>query len=236
MEVSQPQQDAPANNQAVGQVTFWQKVVDPNTNHTYYWNTTTNEVSWTLPDYAVIVNEDQSSTEAGEESSDSAYADYYAYYAKAYYNAAESDIKAQPSSKQEASSDQSSASTKEVKDLGKDTSDSVKVSDSTGSGHELDSKKSDEEPMLDQNADGFVGPILPAVATFISGKSGMKRKATSKEDEETEGSVEPEMKKARVVATVGGSEDKVSSKKKQVQSSPGPAMSKQAEQAMRVCM
>ena len=38
-------------------VTFWQEVMDPNTNHVYYWNPETNEVTWTLPANGVITNE-----------------------------------------------------------------------------------------------------------------------------------------------------------------------------------
>ena len=38
-------------------VTFWQEVRDAKTNRTYYWNPTTSEVTWTLPDNAVITNE-----------------------------------------------------------------------------------------------------------------------------------------------------------------------------------
>ena len=33
--------------------TFWHQVVDANSNHPYYWNPLTNEVSWTLPDGGV---------------------------------------------------------------------------------------------------------------------------------------------------------------------------------------
>ena len=39
------------------EVTFWQEVMDPNTNHAYYWNPETNEVTWTLPANGVISNE-----------------------------------------------------------------------------------------------------------------------------------------------------------------------------------
>ena len=39
------------------EVTFWQQLTDPKTNHTYYWNPTTNEVSWTLPSYGVITEQ-----------------------------------------------------------------------------------------------------------------------------------------------------------------------------------
>ena len=33
--------------------TFWHQVVDTNSNHPYYWNPLTNEVSWVLPDGGV---------------------------------------------------------------------------------------------------------------------------------------------------------------------------------------
>ena len=39
------------------EVTFWQEVMDANTNHVYYWNPDTNEVTWTLPANGVITNE-----------------------------------------------------------------------------------------------------------------------------------------------------------------------------------
>lgn len=39
------------------EVTFWQEVMDANTNHVYYWNPETNEVTWTLPANGVIANE-----------------------------------------------------------------------------------------------------------------------------------------------------------------------------------
>lgn len=38
-------------------VSFWQEVKDPKTNHSYYWNPSTNEVSWTLPNNAVLTSE-----------------------------------------------------------------------------------------------------------------------------------------------------------------------------------
>lgn len=70
------------------------QVVDPNTNHTYYWNPTTNKVVWTLPENGVITDDpppsstaqstDASSAKAGSDT-DSTYADYYAYYAQAIY-------------------------------------------------------------------------------------------------------------------------------------------------------
>ena len=38
----------------VSEITFWQEVVDPTTNHSYYWHPQTNEVTWTLPENGVI--------------------------------------------------------------------------------------------------------------------------------------------------------------------------------------
>jgi len=35
-------------------LTYWQALVDPSTNLTYYWNSSTNEVSWTIPEGGVI--------------------------------------------------------------------------------------------------------------------------------------------------------------------------------------
>ena len=48
---SSPSQPPPAT---VAPITFWQAIVDPNTNHTYYWNPETNDVAWTLPPGGVI--------------------------------------------------------------------------------------------------------------------------------------------------------------------------------------
>lgn len=47
------------------EVTFWQEVMDPNTNHVYYWNPETNEVTWTLPANGVITNEVAGGEEGG---------------------------------------------------------------------------------------------------------------------------------------------------------------------------
>ena len=38
-------------------ITFWQEVKDPKTSHTYYWNPSTNAVSWTLPSNGVLTSE-----------------------------------------------------------------------------------------------------------------------------------------------------------------------------------
>ena len=51
------------------EVSFWQEVTDPNTNHVYYWNPETNEVSWTLPANGVISNEVAGGTEMETENS-----------------------------------------------------------------------------------------------------------------------------------------------------------------------
>ena len=56
-EPSQLQATSQAAEQPQFEVTFWQEVMDPNTNHVYYWNPDTNEVSWTLPANGVISNE-----------------------------------------------------------------------------------------------------------------------------------------------------------------------------------
>ena len=52
---------------ATGNVTFWQAVVDSKTNHTYYWNTETNEVAWTLPPGGVIANPEVGGAGGGAE-------------------------------------------------------------------------------------------------------------------------------------------------------------------------
>ena len=38
-------------------ITFWQEVKDPKTSHAYYWNPSTNAVSWTLPSNGVLTSE-----------------------------------------------------------------------------------------------------------------------------------------------------------------------------------
>ena len=56
---NQAQQPSSVNESSPNQpeVTFWQEVMDANTNHVYYWNPDTNEVTWTLPANGVITNE-----------------------------------------------------------------------------------------------------------------------------------------------------------------------------------
>ena len=49
------------------EVTFWQEVTDANTNHVYYWNQETNQVSWTLPANGVIANDVGSGTGTGQD-------------------------------------------------------------------------------------------------------------------------------------------------------------------------
>ena len=46
--------DAPITMGPTVQPSFWQQVMDPNTNHPYYWNPSTNEVLWSLPEGGVI--------------------------------------------------------------------------------------------------------------------------------------------------------------------------------------
>lgn len=59
------QPSAPPPDESQLEVTFWQEVMDPNTNHVYYWNPETNEVTWTLPANGVISNEMASGNETG---------------------------------------------------------------------------------------------------------------------------------------------------------------------------
>jgi hypothetical protein len=62
---------------SVGEVptSFWHQVMDSNSNHPYYWNPVTNEVSWTLPDGGVI---SYGGTPGGDEKGEPL--DYFAYY------------------------------------------------------------------------------------------------------------------------------------------------------------
>jgi hypothetical protein len=55
--------------------TFWHQVMDANSNHPYYWNPVTNEVSWTLPEGGVISYE---GIAGGDEKGEPL--DYFAYY------------------------------------------------------------------------------------------------------------------------------------------------------------
>lgn len=74
-------------------VTFWQEVNDPKTNHSYYWNPTTNEVSWNLPPNAVISNPSDNadklsvllSNSKEPEPGSSEISGYYDHYAKNWY-------------------------------------------------------------------------------------------------------------------------------------------------------
>ena len=247
MDVSKSSKDVPSTDQP-DQVTFWQKVVDPSTNHTYYWDPATNKVSWTLPDLAVIVNDEQGSSEPGEEASDSTYADYYAYYAQTYNNPsnASGNAKTQSTSEQGTGAEQDGTKTQLTQgaiskqnvvalqegkqSLDSKNIDSVKSSESKASKTALELKN--EQPVLDELADDFVGPVLSTSASVPGSSGGLKRKAEGK-DEESVGPGEPEVKKARVTVSHGGAsagEEKVASTKKQ----SSPLMSKQAEQAMRV--
>ena len=54
---SNSSQVQPSAEESQPEVTFWQEVMDANTNHVYYWNPETNEVTWTLPANGVIANE-----------------------------------------------------------------------------------------------------------------------------------------------------------------------------------
>ena len=54
---SNSSQVQPLAEESQPEVTFWQEVMDANTNHVYYWNPETNEVTWTLPANGVIANE-----------------------------------------------------------------------------------------------------------------------------------------------------------------------------------
>ena len=56
------------------QPSFWQQVMDPNTNHPYYWNPLTNEVLWSLPEGGVITGGGVGGVGEGEEEE---YFDFY---------------------------------------------------------------------------------------------------------------------------------------------------------------
>ena len=57
----------PSSDHSHLEVTFWQEVTDPNTNHVYYWNQESNQVSWTLPPNGVIANDVDSGTGTGQD-------------------------------------------------------------------------------------------------------------------------------------------------------------------------
>ena len=184
-------------------ITFWKQLTDPNTNHAYYWNPKTNQVTWTLPNNGVIAdenpNEDPSIVEA-----DNPYAEYYVYY-KQYYGST------QDSGKEEGEQDDSAkesetapaASTGPVAqgDTGKPNKTKAKTKES--------SKKS-KKPTAETEA--FVGPVLPSHMTVAQhseelsgeaesiGRPGTKRKAPSEElgEASAESGLDPASKKPRL--------------------------------------
>lgn len=198
------------DNVAAG-VTFWKQVVDPNTNHAYYWNPQTNAVCWTLPDNAVITADDDNTH--SQPARDSQYADYYSYYSQAYYGEGQK----------------------------KDDTNSHPAPKNTDSGKTGQTKPESESPCgIGPSAeDVFVGPKLPPdfesqplVDTPSSGRSkGLKRKAPVDEEVNSVGgqnlhsaTKKPRLKtKSSVVENESGET-----------TSPATSLTKHAQQAMRV--
>ena len=221
-------------------ITFWRQVVDPNTNHAYYWNPQTNEVCWTLPDNAVI-SADQDNTGGSQPEGEGQYADYYAYYSQTSYGDTEKNPK--NSSKSERKSKRSA----------------TKKSNSEKPAPEEETP----EAVVQPDEEGFVGPTLSPASLPLNpesqsldeqagdtvhngsgdnepkGKLGVKRKAPPVEEIEISAEVSPDIgpnlrsvaKKPRLKTKVAGNVDGKRSPKKTQVTSP---LSKQAEQALRV--
>ena len=139
------------------EITFWQEVVDPNTNHAYYWNPLTNEVAWTLPENGVI-SEDarQMSTETSSTGKETTYADYYAYYAQTYYGVdPSSGTAANPEASSTAANGASQPPHKTKQQVAK-SKKGTKVAKAEKKG-----AAKPVEPVLDPSQEGFVWPTLP---------------------------------------------------------------------------
>ena len=139
------------------EITFWQEVVDPNTNHAYYWNPLTNEVAWTLPENGVISEDAQkTSTETNSTGKETTYADYYAYYAQTYYGVdPSSGTAANPEASSTAANGASQSSPKTKQQVAK-SKKGTKVAKPEKKG-----AAKPVEPVLDPSQEGFVGPTLP---------------------------------------------------------------------------
>lgn len=167
------------------EITFWKEVVDPNTNHAYYWNPLTNEVAWTLPENGVISEDGQQmSTETSSTSKETTYADYYAYYAQTYYGVDPSSSTAANPEASSTAADGTSQPTHKVKQQVTKGKKGTKV----GKAEKKNAAKP-VEPVLDPSQEGFVGPTLPpgseqsektANGTNASLKSDSQHPPTSK--------------------------------------------------------
>ena len=188
------------------------QVIDPNTNHAYYWNPATNEVCWTLPENGVI--SDEPLPEKGEKAGTSkgagpsSYADYYAYYAQAYYGVNSDQRKPTEQSKQQGAAmpqkvtsvppvtTQSGASvTVASTETGKEPQKADKIPKGplvTSAGKpEGESVQSHVPvPILDAKQEGFVGPTLPtaaAVDTTMCSTDVVAMEIGGKQDSKGEG-------------------------------------------------
>ena len=204
-----------SETQAEGEgITFWRQVVDPNTNHAYFWNPQTNEVCWTLPDNAVI-SADHDNTGSSQQEGESQYADYYAYYSQTYYGNSQKNSKTDSKSERKSKRKKSNSEKPEP-------------------------EKEPPEVVVNPGEEGFVGPILPpaeskpldekAEDTAHSApgdnepkmKSGLKRKAPP--EEEISADVSPDVEP--ILHSVA--------KKPRLKTKVTSPLSKQAEQALRV--
>lgn len=163
----------------------WVQVVDPDTNRTYYWNPSTGEVSWTLPDNGVITDEVKQPS-ASDASLETTYADYYAYYAQTYYGvnpqqqgqqtqhkSADGSRQTQTTGVGASQSKQPNASVlsmKEAKTAPKTTkANNVKQkSDTKSAVMEPKASVMPPAPVLDPTHTPFVGPTLPPSAGGLS--------------------------------------------------------------------
>ncbi|XP_064394564.1 formin-J-like isoform X4 [Halichondria panicea] len=212
------------------ELTFWKQVTDPKSNHTYYWNPRTNQVSWTLPDNGVIadntpdnpVPEDTSM----EPEADNPYADYYAYY-KQFYGKTDTEASNTEEDDEIAESKTDDESAKSKTDIQSDLVNKT--------GPKPLSTKKDGDPATEI----IIGPLLPPSHVpkdaqshvteegDVTARPGLKRKACSEEDTEglTNNSLDPVSKKQRLKSKAVGAAKK--------NLSPQIKLSPQAEQALR---
>jgi len=143
------------------EITFWQEVVDPNTNHSYYWNPKTNEVTWTLPENGVISDGTQEQpVDPSSTDETTAYADYYAYYAQTYYGVDPTQKESSPSKTASTSNPGTSDS---VANGGPrpQTKKKQQVAKSKKSTKSAKAETKPVDPVLDPSQEGFVGPTRP---------------------------------------------------------------------------
>ena len=112
------------------QVTFWQEVTDPKYKRSYYWNPSNNEVSWTLPANAVIMNDSDNPDKLavldseGEKGSEEL-SGYYEHYAKNWYNADPEKLKEKQRAERKSAVEED-ANEEEKKEVSESSTDTAK--------------------------------------------------------------------------------------------------------------